>query len=87
MVQQRYDGTSNATTLTITVPVPVVSITNYATWGMCGYSKDNGSALTSPASWLIETGSNVITLYTNAATGAWTNSGAKRTRFLANYEI
>ena len=88
VVNQTADGTSNATTFTITLPIS--ALTGSPTyWGACGLSKDNSANLTTPAGWRIEPSSSttIVTLFKDMAVGAWTNSGAKRVRFVASYQI
>lgn len=66
-------GTSNATTFTITgLPALLVPVANVRAW--C-YVHD-GTAL-GFSSLFLAAGSNIFTVYRNAAQGAWTASGLK----------
>lgn len=81
------DGTSNANTFKISLPVASANISTYNdAWGMCGYTVDNGSALTSPAGWRVKNNASEMDLYKDAAVGAWATGNGKRTRLVAKYE-
>lgn len=77
------NGTSNATTLTCTLPIAAA----YAGRGVAGYAVNNGSALTVAGRIYVAAASNTMYAYTNMGTGAWTNSGAKRLDFCLTYGI
>ena len=77
------NGTSNATTLTCTLPIAAA----YAGRGVAGYAVNNGSALTVAGRIYVAAASDVMYAYTDMATGAWTNSGAKRLDFCLTYGI
>lgn len=69
-------GTSNATTISFTLPFAVKSTTYYEPkFPVSG--TDNGTALTTPASARLSSGSNVVTVVKDYAATAWTNSGTK----------
>ena len=74
LVHARLVGTSNAVTASFTVPYAVRN--TMSTIVPC-YVADNGVAKTTPGSLLLNTASNVITVRTDMATGAWTASGTK----------
>ena len=77
-------GTSNGTTFTITAPFLNAASFNLTRLG--AYAVNNGSALTGATRLRIATGTNVIDLYSNAATGAWTGSATKSAQFeIDNY--
>lgn len=88
IINQTGDGTSNATTFTISLPVSAKAGSE-TSWGACGFSRDNGIALTTPSGWRIEptSSTSVMSIFKDSATGTWTASGAKRTRVVAYYEI
>jgi len=75
-------GTSNATNFTMTLPVaaksPFVAI--------LGKTFDNSAAKTTPGRLVASAGTANITLYSNAGTGTWTNSGTKGAAFSIMYE-
>lgn len=76
------NGTSNLTTLTVTLPLTPAHVLR----GIAGYAVNNGVALTG-ACRLYASSSNVLYAYTNMATGAWNNSGDKRIDFSIIVEI
>lgn len=69
-----FTGTSNATTFTITGGPTTMRPTS--TKSCLGRGVDNGAGLTTAVNIQIET-TGLITLFSNPAGGAWTNSGAK----------
>ncbi len=80
------NGTSNATTLTCTLPIAAA----YAGRGAAGYAVNNGSVLTVAGRIYVAAvaaASNTMYAYTDMGTGAWTNSGAKRLDFCLTYGI
>jgi hypothetical protein len=77
------NGTSNATTLTCTLPIAAA----YAGRGAAGYAVNNGSVLTVAGRIYVVAASNTMYAYTDMETGAWTNSGAKRLDFCLTYGI
>lgn len=76
------NGTSNATGLTITLPVPARAIQTAV--GMC-FCTDAGVNLTTPGRMDI-TSTTVVTCYTTLNAGVWTNSGSKAVYFTITYE-
>lgn len=78
-------GTSNATTFTMTAPVPHgFSTTN----GVPARFNDNSTLSTTfGAAILAAATSSTITMRTNAATGAWTNVNNKGANFTMTYQI
>jgi len=78
VIREGADGTSNATTLTMTAPVTSANITN-AAWGAPARVTNNSTPSTTFGVGLITANSNIITFSTNALTAtAWTASGGKR---------
>ena len=77
------NGTSNATTLTCTLPIAAA----YAGRGVAGYAVNNGSVLTVAGRIYVAAASDTMYAYTNMGTGAWTSSGAKRLDFCLTYGI
>lgn len=69
------EGTSNATTFTLTHPFDRTGLMVLYLPG--GYSRDNGIALTTPPS-LNVLASTTINVYKDPSTAAWTASGSKR---------
>lgn len=80
-------GTSNATTATATLSHTSANIPNKAWDGACGRCADNGIILTTPCRWEVLPDSNVVTFYSNMASGTWTNSGVKIMRAIVIYEV
>lgn len=88
VVAQKVDGTSNATTLTVSLPVTAATVGTAGTWtGTNGHAVDNGTGLTVASRWNINSGGTTIDFYTNMSLGAWTNANGKRVRCVAQYEI
>ena len=89
VVAQKTNGTSNATDLTVPLPVTAATVgTTGTTWtGANGYAVDNGTGLTVASRWVINSGGTTIDFYTNMAVGAWTNAKGKRVYCVATYEI
>lgn len=78
------DGTSNATTKTITLPAVAKHDGNMA---LTQY-KNNGTTGTAPGLIATRTGSNIADLYLNLAGAGWTASGAHRIfRFMLIFEV
>ncbi len=72
------NGISNATTASATLPFKSKNVTN-AYWGSANnYAVNAGTAISAASRWNISANSNVVSFYSNMATGAWTNSGDKR---------
>ena len=88
VVAKKVDGTSNATTLTVSLPVTAATVGTAGTWtGTNGHAVDNGIGLTVASRWNINSGGTTIDFYTNMSLGEWTNAGGKRVRCVAQYEI
>ena len=83
-IHQGTDGTSNATTLEITLPTTAKSGNSWG--GANGYAVNNGSALTVASRWYVGGGNNYAQFMTDMATGAWASSGGKRVRSIIEYE-
>lgn len=85
-IYQGGDGTSNATSFTITLPINYVggNLGNV----VAQQGRDNGSALTTCPLIHITNNSTTMTIYKDQSTAAWTNSGSKRVVFIqGSYEI
>lgn len=79
--------TSNATSLTVTLPIPAATVTGMG-WQMLGSNAvDNGGALTSPPLCEVLSAGTVVTIYKDPAAGAWTGSSTKGANVNAEYEI
>lgn len=76
-------GTSNATAFTMTMPFTAKS----ASFAANGRAVDAGAAKTTNLFMTTTASSNVLTLYTSPAAGAWTNTGLKAASFEFTYEI
>lgn len=80
------NGTSNTTSLTLTVPVASVD-NGESTLGMWSTGVDNNSVLTTPGRIVLPGDSSTITAYKNTASAAWTASNGKRILFEFFYEF
>lgn len=84
-VQQPSDGTSNATSFTISTPVTSAANSNNSG---SGQGVDNGAVPTTPVLLSITANSSTINLYKDWSGASWTNSGNKRVVFgQIQYEI
>jgi hypothetical protein len=81
------DGTSNADTFRITIPIVAATLANPPWGGMCAYAVDNTVALTTPARWAIASAGTYIGISKDAASALWTTSGGKRARVSGWYAI
>jgi hypothetical protein len=80
------NGTSNATTTTMTVPFNAA--TNNVQYGLIPIVVNNAALLTAPGRIdTRQTGSNVLDMYTTVAGAAWTASSGKRVSFTFTYKI
>ena len=82
------NGTSNATTFTLSLPFTAKTITNMA-WGSIGLVVDNGITQTTPGGLRVLSAATVMDVFKDVSNAAFMNSGGKR---LANtnpmtYEI
>ena len=84
-ISQGEDGTSDATNFTITLPISFGGVGDV--WGACGFTKDNGANLAGAGYRISAASSTLVTIYSDMTTGAWTASGAKRTRLATSYII
>jgi len=75
--RQPNTGTSGQTYFTIPAPVPATTITDMAWSSVIGPITDNSTPQTTPGRIRIQSAGTSLSLYTNAGTGAWTNSGTK----------
>ena len=87
-VRQGADGTSNATSFTITIPVAAATITNMAWDGTAG-GRDNGAALTTMCRLSIVSAATAMSIFPNGSgTALWTNANGKRiTAGIIEYEM
>lgn len=76
-------GTSNATTTTFTLPFSAAVVASHA--GTISFN--NGATDTTNLRGDLTVGSNVCTVYRNAAALAWTGSGTKGFRISFTYMI
>lgn len=77
-IREAASGTSNLTTLTLTLPMVAATLTDMI-WTGTGSGLDNSAALTTPVRLDISSASSTIDAYPNFAAGStWTASGAKR---------
>ncbi len=78
------NGTSNATTFTITAPFTSVNNANQDAY-VVGVGVNNGADVLSIAT--LPANSNVITLYNGLKNGAWDNTGNKGASFELTFEV
>lgn len=81
------DGTSNATTFTITLPFAASSTWTQAQFGLLPTIVNGGATASAPGRINVSAGSNIANLSTTAGGAAWTNSGGKRAFINFTYEI
>lgn len=67
-------GTSNATSMTVTLPFPAANTTTQK-WEMQGFN--NTAAVSPPAMMRTQVNSNICDCFLTTANGAWLNSGTK----------
>lgn len=79
------DGTSNATTFTVTLPFAASSSVVQVFTNVIVIN--NGATLTTPGRLDTRLNSNIADLYINSAAGAWSSSNGKRARIIITYEI
>lgn len=77
-VQFWLEGTSNATTVSFTLPVAPTGTTYPVTAVALGSAMDNGSVLTTAGHLELLAGDTTVTCYTNMATATWTAANTKR---------
>lgn len=87
-INQGTNGTSNATTFTISLPIQAATVTNH-TWGAAISQLVNGGSVPgSPGLAQIDSGATVLGLFSTSAGASWTSSGGKRIIGLViTYEI
>jgi len=85
VIDQGTNGTSNSTDFTITLPITSIATLNQS--GAIGLAVDNSTIKTTACRWNIGGSAVVMTLYTDMATGAWTNANGKRARLECFYKI
>lgn len=81
-VHTSANGTSNATTKTVTVPFNAAGPTQI---GVTSFHVNNGVTATTPGICITRVGSNIVDFYTNTAAAVWTASGNCRLNFTLNY--
>jgi hypothetical protein len=75
-IRWQTGGTSNATTLTFSLPIVAATITNMF-WISLMRAVDNGSLVSGGAMGYIASAGTVCECFTSFAGGTWTNSGTK----------
>lgn len=87
-ITQGANGTSNATSFTISLPVTAGGLAGETWAGATGVPTDNGAALSAPALWQISQGSTTISLFKAYPGTTWTATAGKRVATIAGfYEI
>lgn len=86
--RQTTNGTSNATTWTMTAPFAAMTLTD-GLWGaMGGNTVDNGTGSSVPGFVTIATASSTVNVYKDSLAAAWTNVNGKRfTIFNLSYPV
>ncbi len=88
VIAQKTDGTSNANTLSVSLPVTAATIGTGGIWtGTNGFARDNGANVTVATRWNINSGGTTIDFYKDMAVATWTTSGGKRVYCEAWYEF
>jgi len=78
------NGTSNATTFTITLPIAAANTSRQ--FFSCAVATDNGAANTSPAMLRTNINSTTADIFKNSASAAWANIGGKKAQCSFTYE-
>lgn len=78
------NGTSNATTTTVTVPFNASTDLQF---GLIFSLANNNAVSTTPGSIVTRSNSNIIDLYINLQSAAWSASNGKRASFTLTYEL
>lgn len=78
-------GTSNSASASISLPVAAAN-NSVSVRGALGYHVDNGVTQTAPGTWVINSGSSVVTFYRTYPEGGWTASGTKMVIATFTYE-
>lgn len=81
-----FDGTSNATTLTFTLPVTTHALGSNNLYAM-GFVRNNGTVATTPGRLALATSSTTGTMTRDMAGAAWTGSGQKTAVAIFDYEF
>jgi len=71
------NGTSNATTFTLSLPFTAKTITNMS-WGSIGLVVDNGITQTTPGGLRVLSAATVMDVFKDVSNAAFMNSGGKR---------
>ena len=77
-IRQTANGTSNATTFTMTLPVTAATVTNMVWISANASIVDNSAGVTTPGSIFVSSAGTVMNIYTNQQAAGWTSSGGKR---------
>lgn len=80
-IRQPNDGTSNATTFTITLPVTAATVTDMVWQAMCRV-RNNSSFVANPGYGEIVSGGTVLNLYINTGTTTWGTANGKRVDYI-----
>lgn len=85
-VRQSANGTSNATSFSISLPVTAKTITNMVWFSAALDATDNGTNLTTPARMQISSAGTTCAVLKDAAGAAWTAANGKRASGTITYE-
>lgn len=80
-VRQPNDGTSNASTFTISLPVVAATVTDMVWQSTCRV-RNNTNFVNAPGYASITSGGSTIELFINTGTTAWGTAGGKRVDYL-----
>lgn len=86
-VHRSTNQTSNATTMTATLPVTARTVANMAWHGITSRAVDNSGSITTPGLVEVSSAGTTASLYKDMNGGAWTGSGSKGADFRVTYEI
>lgn len=77
-IRQTANGTSNATTFTMTLPATAATVTNMVWISADASVVDNSAGVTTPGAIFVSSAGTVMNIYTNQQAAGWTSSGGKR---------
>lgn len=76
-VQYDIDGTSNATTISFTLPIAAANAASITYGASPSWAVDNGTSPTAPARLYLSGSTSTVNILKDLAGAAWTNSGNK----------
>ena len=80
-------GTSDSTAVSIPLPYNANSISTHFYWNGSAVGQNNGTNLTAPARWGVQSNTAVLTVWRDWAAANWTASGTKTVYAAGFYEV